>query len=346
MARISKAAGLTAAILALLSVAAACGGSGSGLFAINPEDGSARKVAGGCIETFAWSPDGRRIAYSTSGGELSAVEFVDGEVRERRRLADSAAGPSWSPDGSKVGFVAMLRIVHGQQVSTDGALIVVDFDSGSAKRIDTGVGAWPPAAWSPDGRLIAFHADPGLSIWVTTPEGKSRRSVTEGGVSAPAWFPDGRRIIYSGHDSDAATNVLKIVATDGTGLRRLGTADEFGFYVPPVSPDGSRLAYATRDAIFLVNADGSGKRRITSAAGLVDWWSGSAIPVILAWSPRGDRIAWVAAGSGRWGLYTVHADGSGKHLLAEFSQARVSPPEWSAGGLAIAVESGACIPED
>ncbi len=70
-----------------------------------------------------------------------------------------------------------------------------------------------------------------------------------------------------------------VVRGDGTGLRRLA-ADARG---PAWSPDGSKIAYTSLSAsgVFVMNADGSGKRRVTPAPGGVGW---------IAWSPDGRRI--------------------------------------------------------
>ena len=63
------------------------------------------------------------------------------------------------------------------------------------------------------------------------------------------------------------------------GLRRLA-ADARG---PAWSPDGARIAYTSvaRGGVWVMNADGSGKRRVTPAPGGADW---------VAWSPDGRQI--------------------------------------------------------
>lgn len=53
---------LLASMSALVFLASGCGSSGNGLFVVNPEGGGPRKVFSGCINSFAWSPDGNSIA--------------------------------------------------------------------------------------------------------------------------------------------------------------------------------------------------------------------------------------------------------------------------------------------
>jgi hypothetical protein len=56
------------------------------------------------VSGFAWSPDGRRLAISTSTGEL-LVAAVEGRVLRRIRLRDRLAGAvAWSPDGRRIAF--------------------------------------------------------------------------------------------------------------------------------------------------------------------------------------------------------------------------------------------------
>lgn len=92
------------------------------------------------------------------------------------------------------------------------------------------------------------------------------------------------------------------VRSDGRGLRRLA-ADARG---PAWSPDGSKIAYTSlsaRGGVWVMSADGSGKRRVTSAPGGADW---------VAWSPDGRQILFGStAFSGADTLVVVNTDGSG-----------------------------------
>jgi Tol biopolymer transport system component len=87
-----------------------------------------------------------------------------------------------------------------------------------------------------------------------------------------------------------------VVRPDGTGLRRVteSPANRSDYY-PDWSPDGSVLLFERRkldpaaaggdEALYAVNADGTGFRQITRCRGEC-WSDGEA-----AWSPAGNRIA-------------------------------------------------------
>ena len=113
----------------------------------------------------------------------------------------------------------------------------------------------------------------------------------------------GRGTIAFTRVASAAEGSMDIcsVRSDGRGLRQLA-ADARG---PAWSPDGSKIAYASlsaRGGVWVMSADGSGKRRVTPAPGGADW---------VAWSPDGRQILFGStAFSGAATLVVVNTDGS------------------------------------
>jgi Tol biopolymer transport system component len=111
---------------------------------------------------------------------------------------------------------------------------------------------------------------------------------------------------------------------------------------PVWSPDGRKIAFLSRggghngpydNGLYVVNADGSGQRRLTGDArinlGSLLAHLGRTTP---AWSPDGRRIAFESGRDGENGLYVVNADGSGRRILTRNGQA----PAWSPDGRKIA----------
>jgi TolB protein len=231
-----------------------------------------------------WSPDGRRIAFTSSREGNSTEIYVmnaDGSgqqrlTRNQERIDDLS--PTWSPDGRRIAFTRT-------RLGGSPEIYVMNADGSKQRRLARGLapptvyaGAAVPAgelAWSPDGHKIAFQSpsDDGKSeIYVMNSDGTGRRRLTvspESYDGVPAWSPDGRRIAYARGDNVAED--LYVMNADGSGQKKLSPYSvtlAYEFTEPSWSPDGRRIAFGRRDRvrnkdIYVVNVDGSGLRRLT-----------------------------------------------------------------------------------
>jgi Tol biopolymer transport system component len=73
------------------------------------------------------------------------------------------------------------------------------------------------AAWSPDGRRIAYIHDD--TVWVMRANGSHSHRVFRGEASTPSWSPDGRHIVFT--ELDAYDGWITIMRPDGSHRRRL-----------------------------------------------------------------------------------------------------------------------------
>ena len=89
------------------------------------------------------------------------------------------------------------------------------------------------------------------------------------------------------------------------------------------SPDGGKLLYDTdRGGIFVINADGSGERRLTPDTTHRYHAHG------FGWSPDGRKIVYASEHTGRGDIYVMNADGREKRRLTHTRQIE-SDPVWS-----------------
>jgi len=80
------------------------------------------------------------------------------------------------------------------------------------------------------------------------------------------------------------------------------------------SPDGRKIAFARNGSshVYVMNADGSGVRRLTSRPGSWVVFAG-------AWSPDGRKLALAAWGPRNVEIYVMNADGSGQPRVTRAS---------------------------
>jgi Tol biopolymer transport system component len=141
----------------------------------------------------AWSPDGRRIAY-TAGRVAHPYEpaaddlylvTADGRVRVRlTHTAGDESSPTWSPDGRRLAYVR------------GGRIFLISAAGADTRPLTAGDDAEPQ--WSPDGRWIAYvHGALGNgALTIVHPDGTGARRVAGPGVDCPRWSPDGARIAF------------------------------------------------------------------------------------------------------------------------------------------------------
>jgi Tol biopolymer transport system component len=190
---------------------------------------------------------------------------VPASATTSRILAPMDWWPVWSPDGSHVAFTR----VFANHMELD----VLDLAHGRVARIGSNAGRLFPS-WSSDGSRLAYGA--GGVLYTASPDGSGKeRSAAPTRAFAPAWRPGSDELAYL--TTHGATN------TDLWVAGRLWARDVVD--QPAWSPDGSQLAVARDDGVYVVTAPGV-ERRLVSVRE----------PRFLVWSRDGTRLAYVAGG--------------------------------------------------
>jgi Tol biopolymer transport system component len=197
------------------------------------------------------------------------------------------------------------------------------------------------AILSPDGRRIVFTSlkDGDLDIYTMNVDGTDvrRLTTTVGYDGGPWWSPDGTKIVYRAWHPTDSTGLadykrllaqrmvrpsrmeLWVMNADGSDQQPLTSrTSSLPDFAGEWSPDGARIMFARvveEDPrggsaelvdLYVINADGSGERRL--AQDVV--WSGT-------WSPDGRKIAFMRGSRSAVGIYVMNADGSGERKLTD-----------------------------
>lgn len=263
------------------------------------------------------SPNGRWILfdrYFASGNRyspsLQSLRIVDSEGRVERELIPLTEGfidAKWTPDN-------LIHVTRGQE-----AFLLRPEDGTRAGP------AIPAAAFSPDGRWIAYVTE--RDLWVSSPDGSNARIVASGSswISVGAFSPDSTRLTYS-RPARKDLGVSEIVSIDGTGRVSLREAPVVGAGV--WAPDSGSVVFVAQNdngryrppKIYVARADGSSVRRLVEG-----------FAISPDWSPHGDWIAFTAQVRTRlqdlYFLMLVRPDGSGLHRVM-----RVEGATWLGDG--------------
>jgi WD40 repeat protein len=234
----------------------------------------------GFLPVLAWSPDGGRLAFALGDRDASPPTFsalyvvhADGSGLRQigdcvpSRPADACTEVAWSPDGSRIAWVA------------SDHLWVVDLATGKIRNLVGPSGCagcadpnTPAAdiAWSPDGARLAYVRGTGQQIGAVAADGSSSTLLVDRLprgqlVSEPAWSPDGSYLLFSSrpwHSEDMpglwtkhlGFKSMTLVFTRAAPLRLSG-----GTW----SPDGSLIAWRAGDLyIWVARPNGTKARAI------------------------------------------------------------------------------------
>ena len=216
----------------------------------------------------AWSPDGRRIAYSSDKAgteDLYVLELATGAEKRITSDADSAeVSAAWSPDGSKLAYQ-----------DQNGVAYVVDVETGATRKIAEALFAPSKPSWSANGATIAIGAlkpytrryREGTSqiLTVDLASGAARytepaafQSLSTRGEDGPIYSPDGSAMAF------VVESTLWIRPVDANGVptseaRQINheTTD-----APTWAGDSKHLLYLSNGKLRLIAADGSDARTI------------------------------------------------------------------------------------
>ncbi len=268
------------------------------------------------------------LDHNAVPGDLVAVDPATGEERVLVEDLDDVSYARWSADGRWVAFER--GTTRGRPIP--GSLWVVD-GSREPRQVFDGPRLW---AWSSTGARLAVIHGSSLSVVDPSTGRTTELASTVGDVTlAPAWSPDGTRIVFGARGGSISS--VDVRAGEHSRLVQLPGENLDSVDGVEWSPDGSRLLIlydlGTGDRrLVVMNADGSDIAVL--AEGEV---------VGFDWSPDGSRIAFTEA----LRVFVAPADGSTRSLVASLPNDARTSLVWSPDGSQIALGAGiAFLTED
>lgn len=251
----------------------------------------------------AWTPDGKRIAFSSNRNGNYELYVMNKDGSEQINLTQTATAelfPAVSSKGDEIAFVG--------EVDGNYDIYVVNVDGSNRRRLthEARIDDWP--SWGSNDQVIVYDyvddGDYGIVQMDTNGSNKhilvdnSARTVDPHTVNSSHW------IVYSSDELDPGGNDAIFSYHDISGATERLTELDIDAGAPALSHDGKKIVFNAGDSnwdLYVMNRDGSDIKRLTANAGDNKWG---------AFSPDGSEIAFTSSRNGGWHIFLMKADGS------------------------------------
>lgn len=298
-------------------------------------------------QVYGWTPDGSAVLFRSvregfglTDSKLYTVRLTGG-LPQALPMVISGAG-NFSPDGTRVVFSPLFRDFRTWKRYQGGwaqDLYLFNLDGSGSQNITNHIRTDRDPMWMGDSVYFVSDRDDYLNIYryqigsgettqLTHYVGQDVRWASDDGSHRIVYELSGVLHVLDVRDGDDAALDLTVPADSGLNLPELvKVADQLENF--DVSPNGQRAVIAARGEVFSMPVEEGVTRNLTGSAGAHDRE--------VAWSPKGDRIAWISDASGEEQLYVRDALGRSPAVQVTGDLAiRLYRPLWSPDGSMLA----------
>ena len=114
------------------------------LYVVRPDGSGLRRLASSVTRAIlkaSWSPDGSRIVFDVTDGDLRIVTVSTDVVTTVTNTPELESRPAWSPDGTRIAFRRM--------VGAGSHIFTVRADGTDERQVTSGAGYYDQPAWQP-----------------------------------------------------------------------------------------------------------------------------------------------------------------------------------------------------
>lgn len=299
---------------------------------------------GASFESFAVSPDGRKLAFTaTRNGQLMLwVRALDSLTAEPLAGTEFAMYPFWSPDSHSIGFFTISK------------LKVIDIAGGPPRDIaDVVVGLG--GAWNGAGTIVFGRRPTGLLYQVPAAGGVPKPVTSLDGTRGevedrfPVFLPDGRHFLYLAASSRPGKSAIRVGALDSSISKVLLSADTSAAYAPVLRGHPGSLLFVSDGALMAQRFDPgpavlSGGRAVVvpqiryprwqpagfsvSANGVLLYQDGSAENHQFAWFDRQGKLLEAIGPRNNYEAFSLSPDEVHIAILRSDDPATVMPTIW------------------
>lgn len=269
------------------------------------------------------SPDGRQILFVLERADWKAnrrighIHRIDVSGENQLQLTFGERGessPRWSPDGRRMAFLARRGTDESNQI------YILEMDGGEARRLLSHPTAPSTIQWAPDGQAVYF-----LAADAPSAEERERQRLQDD--------------VYAFEENWKHRHLWR-AALDGTTVQV--TSGDFSVWSYTFSRDGRLMAqlrapgpileYAQDQEIWVMNADGSGARRLTH---------NEVAESNVAISPDGTQVLFTAAANAAFEpyyndkIFVVPVAGGPVRVLMADAPQEVERAAWTKDGRGI-----------
>ncbi|MEJ2401454.1 MAG: LpqB family beta-propeller domain-containing protein [Xanthomonadales bacterium] len=295
-------------------------------------------------QVYGWTPDGAHVLFRSQRNAALDRRLwrvaVAGGLPEVLPMPRAGSG-DYAPNGQAILYSPLFRDFRTWKRYEGGwaqDLYVYDLAGDTARQVTSDARTERDPVWNEAGMYFVSDRDGTLNLYRLEDDG-GWRQVTDEDTWDIKWASGdgGSRIVYEVegriglYDADSDTSRRLTVRVPDDAWRRTsrrievkGQVEDFG-----VSPGGERLLVTARGDVFTVPVEHGVTRNLTQR--------GDAHDREAAWSPDGERIAFISDRSGEEQVYVIDDQGGEARALTDFGALRLYRPVWSPAADAIAV---------